>query len=310
MQLPGIAEQTAVAPSSNEVLRVASAAVPIDSGTGEVRITCGVARITYDDPLVYPGQPGASHLHTFLGNAGTDADSTYESLRAEPAGSTCAGGSVNKSAYWMPTLIDTASNEALLPTLGFVYYKTGYWGQDGAEVQDIPDGLRMISGDAAAGAPQEDWIASWSCSEHDGFGVPITTLRTAASIPDCAEGLLLEATVMFPQCWNGVDLDSPDHTSHMAHPDFSGVCPPGFPVLIPQITMHLTWELGPGGTDSLAFSNDAMTPEGAPPGQGLHADFMEAWDPDVRGGFVRDCLNQRLDCGVRNLGDGYELLDP
>ena len=35
----------------------------------------------------------------------------------------------------------------------------------------------------------------------------------------CPDGL--RAQVFFPSCWNGVDLDSADHKSHMAYP--SGV---------------------------------------------------------------------------------------
>jgi hypothetical protein len=275
-----------------------------------VRLTCGVSHHAYDDPIVFPGQSGASHLHTFFGNAGTNANSTYESLRAEPKGSTCAGGSANKSAYWFPSLIDGAANRVLDPVLGFVYYKTGYWGQDGRDIRDIPSGLRMISGSATASGPQADWNANWACVTDGGLGVPGDELSRGPSIPSCAQGNLLELTVMFPQCWNGRDLDSADHKSHMAHPSFQGVCPASHPVLIPQITVHATWRMGPTGTQNLYASSDMMLPAGAPSGQGLHADFMEGWDPTLRATFVEKCLNARKDCGVRALGDGYSLTDP
>lgn len=41
----------------------------------------------------------------------------------------------------------------------------------------------------------------------------------------------LRLQVFFPSCWNGKDLDSPDHKSHMAYPDGvnSGKCPPTHP---------------------------------------------------------------------------------
>src|SRR5262245_47196774 len=44
---------------------------------------CGYSRTAKDDPIVYPGSPGLSHSHDFFGNDGTDAFSTYESLRAD-----------------------------------------------------------------------------------------------------------------------------------------------------------------------------------------------------------------------------------
>lgn len=41
----------------------------------------------------------------------------------------------------------------------------------------------------------------------------------------------LRAQVHFPSCWNGKDLDSPDHMSHMTYPiqaPDSGNCPAGY----------------------------------------------------------------------------------
>src|SRR5215210_4308885 len=48
---------------------------------GAFRFSCLPGHIARDDPIVYPGQPGKSHLHQFFGNTDTDANSTYQSLR-------------------------------------------------------------------------------------------------------------------------------------------------------------------------------------------------------------------------------------
>src|SRR3954447_20280216 len=48
---------------------------------GAFRMVCGAGQLSYDDPIVYPGQPGKSHLHQFYGNLGANAFSTYQSLR-------------------------------------------------------------------------------------------------------------------------------------------------------------------------------------------------------------------------------------
>lgn len=310
MKLPGIENSLGSGGASNSFLRQSGGGFGSYNGTGEVRITCGIAHNAYDDPIVSYGQPGGSHLHTFFGNAGTNANSTYESLRNEPRGSTCAGGAVNKSAYWFPSLIDSSSNSVVEPTLAFVYYKTGYWGQDGRTIQDIPNGLRMVSGTAGTSGPQEEWIVHWACTSHNGDGVPLGGIRSGSSIPRCDNGDLLGASIMFPQCWNGRDLDSPDHKSHMAHPNFQGQCPGSHPVLLPQITVNVTWAMGSSGTNGMYLASDMMTPADAPPGMGLHADFFEAWDPASRSTFVENCLNGQRDCGVRSLGDGNTLLDP
>jgi hypothetical protein len=38
-----------------------------------VRTACQFSHMAFDDPIVYPGQPGKSHLHVFFGNTGTNA---------------------------------------------------------------------------------------------------------------------------------------------------------------------------------------------------------------------------------------------
>ncbi|WP_260598860.1 DUF1996 domain-containing protein [Sphingomonas endolithica] len=71
---------------------------------GAWRINCFPTHSAADDPIVSPGKPGKAHPHTFFGNVGTDANSTYTSLRTTGE-STC----VNKlwrSAYWLPAVID------------------------------------------------------------------------------------------------------------------------------------------------------------------------------------------------------------
>ena len=162
-----------------------------------------------------------------------------------------------------------------------------------------------------AAQPQTEWEASWACTDGDQSGVPGGSYYVASPhIPTCQQGRLLELTVMFRQCWNGRDLDSVDHKSHMAHPNFQGQCPSSHPVLLPQITLHATWYLGASGTQGFYLASDMMLPPGAPAGQGLHADFFEAWEPSFRQTFIRECINGRKDCGVRALGDGYALTDP
>jgi len=48
---------------------------------------------------------------------------------------------------------------------------------------------------------------------------------------------------MFPSCWNGKDLDSADHKSHMAYPNLvmSGDCPSGFETRTPSLFYETIW---------------------------------------------------------------------
>ena len=49
--------------------------------TPQFLVECLYSHAAADDPIVYPGQPGHSHLHMFFGNTEVDAFTTVESLR-------------------------------------------------------------------------------------------------------------------------------------------------------------------------------------------------------------------------------------
>src|SRR2546423_3174010 len=54
--------------------------MPGPSDVGSFRTVCKYSHMAPDDPIVFPGQSGASHLHVFWGNSLTDANSTAQSL--------------------------------------------------------------------------------------------------------------------------------------------------------------------------------------------------------------------------------------
>ena len=56
-------------------------------GKGQFVVACAYSHASLDDPIVFPGQPGASHRHVFFGNVTTDAASTIASL--DSGGTSC-----------------------------------------------------------------------------------------------------------------------------------------------------------------------------------------------------------------------------
>lgn len=263
---------------------------------GAFRVTCDYSHMSMDDPIVYPGQPGLAHLHTFFGNTGTDAFSTHESLRTS-GNSTCRGGIANRTAYWIPTLLD--GNTPIAPTFAIFYYKAGYSIPNvSSRIQKIPAGLRMIAGSASAVAPQTDGAASWGCFNVYKGHFP--------NIIDCDVGDDIELSVTFPQCWNGHDLDSADHKSHMAYP-VNGACPTTHPVPLPEISLHVAWErTATLNVSGLRLSSDHYAST-LPGGYSAHGDWLEAWEPNIRDAFVTNCINKTLDCHAHLLGDGREI---
>lgn len=112
-----------------------------------------------DDPIVFPGLPGASHMHSFFGNDTTHAGSDLASLEQ---GRTSCSPDTDLSSYWVPTLYD--GDQEVEPT-GTTFYYLGEGVSDDVirQIQPFPRGLRIVAGNAKATGPQDNTIARWSC---------------------------------------------------------------------------------------------------------------------------------------------------
>lgn len=289
------------APGDDPRIVAAQPAAPSGDGSGNFRIQCGVSHHVADDPIVRPNQPSGSHMHAFAGNTAVDAYSTATSIRTTGE-STCHGGTLNRSGYWIPSLYD-ADGRILPLDPWHVYYKHGT--VDPASVRPMPQGLRMVAGNAAATSAQPLETVRLSCGT-----TPIRRAEDFSSaMPACAQGDFVAMSVIFPQCWTGRELDSSDHTSHMAYAQHVGqpwhVCPATHPVPLPQITVNLHQVVREArGSAGWRLSSDHT---GQPGGQTLHSDWFDGWDPAVVETFVAHCIHRRLDCSGGNLGDGTAL---
>ncbi len=265
---------------------------------GVWQVFCDANHYAKDDPIVMPGQPGAFHMHSFYGNTSTNANSTTDSLMA--ASSSCGREMQNTdhSAYWVPSLYKQQSDGSLKHVTSsgqtvFVYYERP-GGSAGPRIQPFPNGLRMIAGNHMATSTQPDSVLYWACG--GGGGGP-----HYGKIPTCNEpGQPIHATVNFPNCWDGVHLDSADHKSHMAYGNAQGTCPSSHPVSLPRVVYNLDYEGIAGGPSySLASGNPYS----------MHADFFAAWDVRVQNALVSECLNTPRDC-LDITRDGNRLYKP
>lgn len=285
----------AVAGYSTERLRSTTEQPSGSDGTGNFRTVCDFSHMAFDDPIVLPGQPGASHLHTFFGNTAVTGNSTAASI-ANSGNSTCRGGIVNRSAYWVPSMIDTRDGTPQRPLESNFYYKTGYNGVAPGTVQSLPSGLRMIAGDAKNAAPSGPF--SYSC--HSATAMT----QVGAAIPNCPVGTQLQQHIVFPQCWDGVNLDSPDHKSHMAYPTAGRGCPSSHPVPLPEITFNIVYLVTEANsTQRWRLSSDNYSTS-LPGGYSAHGDWFNGWRADIMDTFVRYCDRAAVDCGSHLLGDG------
>jgi hypothetical protein len=268
---------------------------------GAFRTTCSLASYGFFDPIVFPGQTGSSHLHIFFGNTAVGPGSTPETLVASGA-STCRGGRLNRTAYWAPAVFDARTSTAVTPDEAIFYYKGGY-NTSATDIQPFPAGLRMIAGDKRSLAAQPYVV--WSCGElptGDGGSIPGV----------CPAGEKVRLSITFPQCWDGTHLDTPDHQSHMAYPDYRNdpartTCPTTHPVMLPEITEHFDFPVRVANESAHWRLSSDMYDQAMPGGFSAHADWMNGWDPATMRTIVTQCLNKALDCGVASIGDGRAL---
>ncbi|KAG9676634.1 hypothetical protein KCU99_g3545, partial [Aureobasidium melanogenum] len=280
----------------------------------------GVGRL---DPIMDPGKV-SDHVHVIHGGSNFGIDNTPQDL----VNSDCTSCAVtqDKSAYWTPPLYFLHANgtaEMVEQVGGMLAYYLLY--NDAAnpngKITAFPEGFQMISGDKRLRSfpypiPDND-KSSWTAEQMTqsalsqkalGFNCLNYAATPEASLyrhflPDkdyldanCLDGIRLE--LMFPSCWNGKDLDSDDHRSHVAFPDLvmSGSCPEGFGTKLPSLFFETIF-------NTYAFKGvdgQFVLSMGDPTGYGYHGDFQMGWDSsDFLQSAVDTCTNasgQIQDC--------------
>ncbi len=318
-------------------------------GGGAFRVDCLQSHMGFDDPIVYPGDPGKSHLHVFFGNTSTSAasDLTDMSLTGR---STCAGGTANATGYWVPAVIYSCPKDSTdpcdkardgevqqfsdmnayykCPSSGIIRpagdpeggYRCSTGGYGGTPARWFPIGFRMITGDPNSNHPINNNTGGIVCYRNG------TGYASFDHIPTTAEGIAqggCDELNIFPQfyeCWDGVNIDSPDHKSHVAHADYYAGCPATHPVLLPWIGLNVhLMNVVTADLDYLRFSSDPPKSSGQPAGWTLHSDWANGWshDPNFNGfgkGTVTDIIMRNCyhltgtpmlvnDCHNQLLGD-------
>ncbi len=244
-----IAVAALAATSLTAAPRVPTQFAPNFPGGPYYAIGCAFSHRNNDDPVVFPGQPGRSHNHTYIGNRSVSAESTPASLIG---GRSSCEGEGDSSAYWMPTLF--AGQDDVPPLTSIVYYVN----RSREQISAPPKGLMMIAGNAEAKTRQPKGIVSWSCGSVGGK-------PRFATIPRCGEDHTLQLQATFPNCWDGRRLDSADHKQHMRYAS-RGVCPSSHPVAVPQLILIVLYPPVPLGSQVASGRF------------GAHADFMNGWD--------------------------------
>mmetsp|Transcript_8840 Transcript_8840/g.20288 ORF Transcript_8840/g.20288 Transcript_8840/m.20288 type:complete len:487 (-) Transcript_8840:744-2204(-) len=235
----------------------------------------------------------SDHVHTFYGpqsgveprrlNASSELE-FHARLIETPVEENTGNVEENKSMYWHPTVYkydrnsDTYTRALMAQSSAYYVWQTG-------ETKAFPNGFQMIGG---YDPELSDATASCSdplpCDEDDCY-----TENSFFPRNKCSE---LEVSMRMPSCWDGVSINSPGGTGHVAYGDFTWPsgddesfpdiqCPDSHPVKIPQI--HLFFRISPYHGGWHTFSDGSSI---------FHADYVSGWNETTLQTLLDNCENK------------------
>ena len=287
---------------------------------GTFTTECGVnanGLFNSDNVIVAPGvSNGAHHFHDYVGNQSNTAFASDDDLAK--ADTSCVDKGDRSTYYWPVVRLQNGTQERdagapgggtegnagqiVTPkdvTLTFV-------GSPQGKVTAMPRLLRVITGDAKAfvnGPTNAN--ASWSCTGFE-------DRQLKDKYPLCPSGSDVVRTFRFQSCWDGRNIDSANHRTHVAFATPDGACPAGFQA-IPQLVQRIVYDvkapsLNDGGRTVPLFAVDSF-PEQLHKPVTDHGDFINVFDEDLMRDMV-DCINSGRTCGPRGGDDSGATAAP
>ncbi|KAI2631759.1 WSC domain-containing protein [Xylaria nigripes] len=244
-------------------------------------VNCQPLTIQRRDPILNFGQDLSDHVHAVIGGTAFGPNTTDEDA-VNSLATTC-DKSLDHSIYWVTQLYHINDNNTfdIVPFTGSaVYYQNRACDYEEGRTNcpsiqtnfaaAPPAGLRMISGNKDLRTFNQSDIRQRAVNHHC-LG-PTDEETNSLPLIHCDD---IRSQVTFPPCWDGVNIDSDDHQSHMSFPAIGeyngGVCPESHPVAIMQLFFEFHFDTSKYTDRNFVFAQGDKT------GYGFHGDFINGW---------------------------------
>ncbi len=217
-------------------------------------VSCTVAGELADDPIVHPGMPGMSHMHTFFGSMAIGASMSAATMQR--ARTTCNNPG-DHAAYWVPSPVGTRLR---------AYYDAG--ALDPASIVAYAPHAQLVAGDRSANTAIGTDVLAFRCGGlgdgPDGVG------WLASAPPVCPKGVARIARLSFAQCWDATSTSYRRVTAAVVN-----ACSAGHPVALPRLRLLVE-------VPKTKVSSGPLT--------SFHGDFLNGWSPSVLADLVKVCI--------------------
>jgi len=154
------------------------------------------------------------------------------------------------------------------------------------KVRAMPKFLRVLYGDAKVSVNGvANTKASWTCSGFENRLIDKYTI--------CPEGSKVKRVHTFPSCWDGKNIDSANHRTHIVFPDAAGRCGKGFSA-VPELQISLTYNIPRDIQANGQYKVDSFPNENHNP-LSDHDDFANVMSQCIMNRLV-NCVNKGRTC--------------